>query len=322
MNLKAPQTNERDEAFWSYSLLKEVQEGDIIYHYDGNSQAIVARSQAVGIPWEDTLVWAARGSSARSAKVVPRGRPGWYLGLERYEILPNPILLQDIRHKSQALIEIKSSLEHQLGNPLYLPFEVSPNRPLRPMQGYLFKLPRAFLQLFGLDKHSFANARARMTPTIQVATVTIGTTYRAADEEITSAERDPFAVDPAIVDRGLHGHAITQNALAAHLRLLGLEPRSPEYNEPNFDLAWQDGATIFVAEVKSLTDFNEEKQLRLGLGQVLRYAHCLRRCGKVVPVLVVERAPADAGWNELCNQLGVVLLWPERFSECIVKESS
>jgi hypothetical protein len=35
VNLKAPQTNEKGEDYWSYSLIHEIQEGDIVYHYDG-----------------------------------------------------------------------------------------------------------------------------------------------------------------------------------------------------------------------------------------------------------------------------------------------
>jgi hypothetical protein len=84
VNLKAPQTNEGGDEFWSYSLLQDVKEGDVVYHYDGIAQAIVARSSAKGIPWEDELIWAARGSSARSANALPHARPGWYLGLENY----------------------------------------------------------------------------------------------------------------------------------------------------------------------------------------------------------------------------------------------
>ena len=41
----------------------------------------------------------------------------------------------------------------------------------------------------------------------------------------------------------------------------------------SFDIAWEDEGTVFVAEVKSLTTENEEKQLRSGLGQVLGHAH-------------------------------------------------
>jgi hypothetical protein len=65
-----------------------------------------------------------------------------------------------------------------------------------------------------------------------------------------------------------------------------------------------------VAEVKSITADNEEAQLRLGLGQVLRYRRRLSALGhdRVVAVLVPERQPCDPSWRELCQDLGVVLL--------------
>lgn len=66
------------------------------------------------------------------------------------------------------------------------------------------------------------------------------------------------------------GCAVTQNSLAGHVRRRGWEPRSPGPGEPNFDLALVVNGIAWVAEVKSLTEANEEKQLRLGLGQVLR----------------------------------------------------
>jgi hypothetical protein len=42
----------------------------------------------------------------------------------------------------------------------------------------------------------------------------------------------------------------------------------------------------------------------------LRYRHRLRGLGygQVVAVLVPERAPRDSSWEELCQELGVVLL--------------
>jgi hypothetical protein len=101
-----------------------------------------------------------------------------------------------------------------------------------------------------------------------------------------------------------------QNALAEVLRQAGIEPRSRLPREPNFDIAWETEGTVFVAEVKSITDDNEEEQLRLGLGQVLRYRHRLQGLGHdhVVAVLAPERAPRDATWEGLCDELGVVLL--------------
>ena len=101
-----------------------------------------------------------------------------------------------------------------------------------------------------------------------------------------------------------------QNALAEVLRQAGIEPRSRLPREPNFDIAWETEGTVFVAEVKSITDDNEEEQLRLGLGQVLRYRHRLQALGHdhVVAVLAPERAPRDSSWRDLCDEVGVVLL--------------
>lgn len=93
----------------------------------------------------------------------------------------------------------------------------------------------------------------------------------------------------------------------------GLRPRSHRPGEPNFDLAWSSDGKIFVFEVKSITSKNEEEQLRLGLGQVLRYRHVLSlryQDQEVVPVLAAEREPSDSTWSDLCVQCGVRLVWP------------
>jgi len=73
---------------------------------------------------------------------------------------------------------------------------------------------------------------------------------------------------------------------------------------------------IWVAEVKSLTRANEERQLRLGLGQVLIYQQRLKRThSSVRAVLMVEWRPLDPDWQELCNHLGVLLLWPDAIAQ-------
>lgn len=55
-NLKAPQSNEHEGDFWSYSLLKEIRPGDVIFHYYRPQQAINARSVATGELWEDYII--------------------------------------------------------------------------------------------------------------------------------------------------------------------------------------------------------------------------------------------------------------------------
>lgn len=116
------------------------------------------------------------------------------------------------------------------------------------------------------------------------------------------------------MDRALRSHAETQEALAEAVRAADLMPRSPLPGEPVFDLAWEDGETIVVAEIKSLTKRNEEKQLRLALGQVLRYAHLLGAKGRRVrPIIATARRPGDESWSELCQAAGVALVWPATF---------
>ena len=71
---------------------------------------------------------------------------------------------------------------------------------------------------------------------------------------------------------------------------------------------------LFVAEVKSLAGTTEERQLRPGLGQVLRHAQLLRERypdRSVVPVLVAEAEPSDPTWPGLREANGVRLVWPE-----------
>jgi hypothetical protein len=141
-----------------------------------------------------------------------------------------------------------------------------------------------------------------------------GAAYRRPDEGAASKPRDPFTIDPDKIDRGLKGHARTQNALFDWLALRGIEGLSPD-GPANYDIAWHDRGLMFVGEVKSLTAANEAMQLRLGLGQVLDYAEMLRNCGEsqVRPVLVAEHEPADARWRRVCERAGVLLTWPGAF---------
>lgn len=310
-NLKAPQRNESGNEFWSYSILKEVQGGDRIFHYDRQSQAIIAMSRATGDFWEDQVVWAARGTSARDAGVEPHLRSGWYVGLQDFASLLEPLDLEGIRAKTEKIQARYHSLLHRLDGPLYFPFELGEKRPIRPLQGYLFKLPRFFVELFD-ELPSDSNGGGLMNT--MLVRDRVGSKYRPADEEASVGGYDPMEVDPAIVERGTRGHAVTQNALAEYIQEMGHTPRSPLPTEPNYDLAWEVNDTTYVAEVKSVTNKNEERQLRMGLGQVLKYRHDLQVSGlsKVEAVLVSERKP-PADWIAMCRSLSVYLVWPGQF---------
>jgi hypothetical protein len=67
-----------------------------------------------------------------------------------------------------------------------------------------------------------------------------------------------------------------------------------------------------------LSGTNDEKQLRLALGQVLRYAYLLRAKGRPVCCFIAaESKPLDPSWFDLCSDLGIMLVWPEVFASVV-----
>jgi hypothetical protein len=152
--------------------------------------------------------------------------------------------------------------------------------------------------------------RSRGTP--------LGGRYRTADESSRRKPPEPFEVDPDALDRSTRLHAATQNALSKAVERRGFEPRSP-VGEPNYDLAWEEPeGRIVVAEVKSVKSTNVERQLRLGLGQVLRYRALLRAEGSAVQaVLALSGPPHDLRWVTLCQENGVALIWMPMLEEML-----
>lgn len=170
------------------------------------------------------------------------------------------------------------------------------------------------------DRGELAEA---LVPTPALPPAEVFPDYQASNETPQTEAREPFAVDPNEVDRALGAHAATQNALAEWVRARGMTPLRPGGSAADFDLAWDDGGTLTVAEVKSLTRRNQTGQLRLGLGQVLHYAMLLGANGRPIrPVLAVEQAPTDPRWVDLCAAHGVTLVWPGAFDRLAMTGST
>ncbi|MDB5583793.1 MAG: hypothetical protein JWR80_8969 [Bradyrhizobium sp.] len=309
-DLHAPSGNEKAKAFWSYDLIHRLNDGDIVYHYDRNKQAIVGYSEAVGQPWRDKIVWAAQSMSARKQGILPHAREGFRLGLGGFTPLSIPVTKEMLIARRAALFAARETVE-KAGWPSRFPFIPYGNSDVRALQGYLTKLPKSLLDVLPELRITTIPAADQVAEE-SADYVTLGVSYRQANETLAVSTIDPFAVDPALVERALKGHASTQNALAAFVASMGATPLSPIAGGPNFDLAWEHGGEVWVAEVKSCTARNQENQLRLGLGQVLRYRSVLsRRLNRPVrTVLMVEMEPLDPSWKSLCDELGVELRWP------------
>jgi predicted HNH restriction endonuclease len=149
-DLKAPEADDSGRANWRYSLFKEAQPGDVVLHYDKRpaSSGIVGWSIVSG-KWQPApIIWAARGTYARDKGTQPHERPGFRVPLEGFQKLHEPITLDRIRSVESQLRAVLQEHKLKYGEHVYFPFELSEKRPIRLLQGYAFKLPRAFLDVF------------------------------------------------------------------------------------------------------------------------------------------------------------------------------
>jgi hypothetical protein len=118
----------------------------------------------------------------------------------------------------------------------------------------------------------------------------------------------PGEIDPDKLGDGFERHNKTQNLLASYLSERNCTVLSPGPKDPKFDLFWLGQNGSYVCEVKSITDENEESQLRKAIGQVLRYQSQLRASGKeCFPVVVTDREVSDKTWYSVFNENGMIL---------------
>jgi hypothetical protein len=78
VDLHAPAERETGGDYWSYALVREVHDGDVVFHYRARPiNAITHWSRAVGEPYPDDVYWGAHGMAGGRGPVDPYWRPGW-----------------------------------------------------------------------------------------------------------------------------------------------------------------------------------------------------------------------------------------------------
>lgn len=142
-------------------------------------------------------------------------------------------------------------------------------------------------------------------------------------ELLPRKQGDAVQIDAKKQDRADAAHEELRVALGQHLARCGFTPcGAPEgLRDLECDLVARGSDMELLIEVKSLpTNAREDERLRLGLGQLLWYRsrwyqHLERSC---VAVLCVEHEPPDAeAWRRACDDVAVVLTWPERFTSLV-----
>lgn len=177
------------------------------------------------------------------------------MSLEGYIEIEPAVSLADIRTKEAKIMLVRDRLAAVRGSALRFPFVRYGNQGLRAFQAYLVEFPTEVAALFPGLTRAMKRLDVPVAVTPGIANLgeasasrraEVGTTYRAADENASASKRDPFSIDPALVERGCRGHAVTQNALAAFLRLRGIEPMSPSSPQINFGVHLKGVAPIMT----------------------------------------------------------------------------
>lgn len=263
VDLHCPQRDAVGRHNPGYSLIWWVRTDDIVFHYEKDERAITAWSRVAGQVTEAPTVWLSHRAATRRRLQQERPQEGWWLDLDGPFMLEPPLSLAQIRAKALDLRALLVTLRSDHSGSLYFPFSFYGGTEPRPQQPYLNKLPAEFVDLFPVLAKATGSEAPDSGDHAGLGALPLGTSYRESRVSPVPSERQPFTVDPALVERGLKGHADTQNELALVLRQAGIDPRSRLPHEPNFDLAWEARGAAFVAEIKSVTNDNEEEQLRL-----------------------------------------------------------
>jgi hypothetical protein len=144
-DLHAPQTDATGREYWSYSLVRFVEPGDVVFHWSKTLEGgpgIVGFSRAVGDVQIETIRWLAHGTRGRQRGVATTS-VSWLQPLEDFQALSAPVTQAVLRAHEASVRGIRDQLEAVHGPPIYFPFALSDKRPLRAAQGYLTKLPAA-----------------------------------------------------------------------------------------------------------------------------------------------------------------------------------
>jgi len=271
--------------------------------------------------------------------ITGRGGITWRRKLISFEEFPTGVLtLENIRRQGSLIKKLHGNLFREYGHPLHFPFVPVGKggwNDLRPRQNYLSVCPSELTDLLIdflseyrevnswydipiIQKRSSGDRRGKKRG---LSKKLLEEKYRKVNQDVVISWGKNFKIPTKSLEQSIRAHNRIQNSLGSWLKSRKLKPYTPSAGHAaKFDLAWKYRGTMFVCEVKSLNQMNEEKQLRLGFGQVLHYKQLISQSEgvEVCPVLVIERQPADfKTWQALAKSHGVKLVWRKTFNKLL-----
>ena len=142
--MKCPQTNEAGQPYWSYSLIRDVAAGDIVFHYSTREQAFVAARPLRERRLKREPLFGCRTERRDALLEANRALAGGYhsTGAERLRAVSSSRELRTPENESWIAAWVQRT--KALSAPAALRFQSYPTG-LRAAHGYLTKMPREFV---------------------------------------------------------------------------------------------------------------------------------------------------------------------------------
>jgi hypothetical protein len=298
-DLKAPQANEDGRPYWSYSLMKEIRPGEVVFHYSTSETAFVGASIAGGPLEERAIVWAPQGTSARASRAARAPRPGWWLPLDQFRRAEAPLTLEELqRSEHQEWIRAWIDGAQERFGSSYAPLQPYP-RLLRAAQGYITKMPKAFLERFQKLEELAASLR--------------NATAESVDMRLPFEGEASFKSDAPYIARILgrvevrrRDHETLVRFAAEHLKARGIGVSTPN----PMDL-WLGPPLDSIVEAKVIVgDEDPRFAIREAVGQLHEYRYFHSRPNARMAILL-NRSPGPRLIRYVEEHLRMLILWRE-----------
>ena len=315
-DLNCPQTDDRGKPEGSYSLIKAIKPGDVVFHYSTRKQRIEGASVAGGPLEERATTWIAHGRLAR-LKPIQVQRPGWWLPIYGFSEAKQKLTLAEVRQpgdqawiyqwihsKAVDIQNRRNAGERKLQKAIAAPFQRYGGYTLRAQQGYLTKMPVDFINRWTklsdtVDALSTQQEQLSVLAEVYPFEEAIG----SLDGVFVAKSAADYEVEiKSATQRRTRKHEKLVNEAATILTSLGASVSSPH----PIDLFITSPVRVIVeAKIGFPTP---RYAIRHALGQLHEYRYFLKHFGAKLCVLL-EQKPDDAliAYSEI--ELQLLVAW-------------
>jgi hypothetical protein len=304
-DLKCPQTNERGRSYWSYSLIRSIWPGDIVYHYSTRKRCFVGASVAGGPLEERPIVWIPHGTYGRS-KEIHTERPGWWLPLYGYSEASSPLTLLQVQepvNQSWFLTWLERMKHEANGQIIAAPFQPYPDK-IRAQQGYLTKMPAVFLDRWASLSNLAESLAQHEDVLVNLAEVAPATSAQFSPAKfVPKSDQEYSAVIRASVQRRSRHHERLLKTAADFLEKRGASVCNPH----PIDLLMLSPLKVII-EAKLVLNRSAGFAIREALGQLFEYRHFIGPQDAKLCILL-DKKPQELFVNYVEVVLGFQILW-------------